>query len=387
MRRIWPIFCLGLLLAACAPKYTCQDALGCVILPPNEPIRIGAALTLSGPDAPYGIDALRGVELAIADKGSVARRSIELVKEDDQCDPKAGEEAARRLASDPTIVGVIGETCSGGSIPAARILSEAGMVLISPSSTAPSLTDPQTRQPGFFRTIYNDKLQGTIAADFLFNALGVRTLVTLHDGSPYSDQLQEATCKAFQDLGGECLAQIRIQSGSDPTNVIQRIKAMRPEALYYPLYTVDGVAVTRGIFEAGLDNLVLISADGLLSIDFIEQTKLASNGMYLSGPSMPQYDPNFLQKYVQRYGEQPLASYNAPAYDATMLLLLAIEKVAIQANGTLYIPRQALRETIAATKDYKGLSGMITCNPNGDCGAPNVKIYQVRGQNFFPIYP
>ncbi len=387
MRRIWPVFFLGLLLTACAPKYTCQDALGCVTIPPDKPIRIGVALTLSGPDAPYGIDALRGVELAIADKGSVAGRSIELVKEDDRCDPKAGEEAARRLASDPTILGVIGETCSGGSIPAARVLSEAGMVLISPSSTAPSLTDPQTHQPGFFRTIYNDKLQGTIAADFLFNALGVRTLVTLHDGSPYAVQLQEATCKAFQDLGGECLAQIRIQSGGDLTSVIQRIKAMQPEALYYPLYTVDGVAVTRGIFEAGLDSLVLISADGLLSTDFIEQTKPASNGMYLSGPAMPQYDSKFLQKYVQRYGEQPLASYNAPAYDATMLLLLAIEKVAVRSNGTLYIPRQALREAIAATKDYKGLSGMITCNPDGDCGAPNVKIYQVRGQNFVPIYP
>ncbi|MEJ5240729.1 MAG: branched-chain amino acid ABC transporter substrate-binding protein [Anaerolineales bacterium] len=387
MKRIWLVFFIGLLLGACAPKYTCQDAIGCVSIPPNEPIRIGAALTLSGPDAPYGIDALRGVEIAIADKGKVAGRSIELVKEDDQCDPKAGEEAARRLASDPTIVGVIGETCSGGSIPAARILSEAGMVLISPSSTAPSLTDPATRQPGFFRTIYNDKLQGTIAADFLFNALGMRTLVTVHDGSPYSDQLQEATCEAFEDLGGECLAQIRIQSGSDLTGVIQRIKAMQPDALYYPLYTVDGVAITRGIFEIGLNNLVLISADGLLSTDFVEQTRLASNGMYLSGPALPEYDPAFLQKYVQRYGEQPLASYNAPAYDATMLLLMAIEKVAVQSGGTLYIPRQALREAIAATKDYKGLSGTITCNPNGDCGAPNVKIYQVRGQKFVPIYP
>ncbi|MFO3796847.1 MAG: branched-chain amino acid ABC transporter substrate-binding protein, partial [Anaerolineales bacterium] len=97
--------------------------------------------------------------------------------------------------------------------------------------------------------------------------------------------------------------------------------------------------------------------------------------------------PAFLQKYVQRYGEQPIATYNAPAYDAAMILLSAIEKVAVEQNGTLYIPRQALREAIATTKDFKGLSGVLTCSPYGDCGSPSVQIYQVRGQDFIPIYP
>lgn len=386
MRKIGLLLLFFWLVSACASQYTCTDPLGCVVVNPGDPIRIGVALTLSGPDAPYGIDALRGVEIALADKGKVRGHPIEIVKEDDQCDPKGGEEAAKRLAANPAIVGVIGETCSGGSIPAARILSEAGMVLISPSSTAPSLTDPQTRQPGFFRTIYNDKVQGTIAADFLYNALGVRTLVTLHDGSPYSDQLQQAACQAFMELGGKCLAQIRIQSGSDMKDVIQQIAELKPDALYYPLYTVDGVAITRGMFEAGLTNIALISADGLLSADFIRQTTPASNGMYLSGPTVPKYEPAFLQKYVQRYGE-PIATYNAPTYDAAMILFSAIEKVAIEQNGTLYIPRQALREAIAATKNFKGLSGVLSCSPYGDCGSPSVQIFQVRGQEFVPIYP
>ncbi|MFN3741488.1 MAG: branched-chain amino acid ABC transporter substrate-binding protein [Anaerolineales bacterium] len=387
MKRIGLFLLFAWLISACTSQYTCTDTLGCVTVKPGEPIRIGVALTLSGPDASYGIDALRGVEIAIADKGKVSGHPIEPIKEDDQCEPQAGEEAAKRLAANPTIVGVIGETCSGGSIPAARILSEAGMVLISPSSTAPSLTDPQTRQPGFFRTIYNDRVQGTIAADFLYNALGLRTLATLHDGSPYSDQLQQAACKAFQELGGECIAQIRIQSGGDVKGVIERLAKIKPEALYYPLYTVDGVAITRGIFEAGLTHVALVSADGLLSNDFIRQTTPASNGMYLSGPAVPKYDPAFLQKYVQRYGEQPIATYNAPAYDAAMMLFAAIEKVAVDQNGTLYIPRQALREAIAATKNFKGLSGVLTCSPYGDCGSPSVQIYQVRGQEFVPIYP
>lgn len=386
-RGILAIFLLVFVLSACAPSYTCTDPLGCVEVANGEPILIGAALTLSGPDAPYGVDALRGVEIAISDKGKLLNHPIELLKEDDQCDAQAGEEAAKRLAQNPKLIGVIGETCSSGSIPAARILSEAGMVLISPSSTAPSLTDPQTRQPGFFRTIYNDKVQGTVAADFLFNVLGIRTMVTLHDGTPYSSQLQQAACKAFEELGGDCLAQILIQSGSDPKAVLERVAVLNPEALYYPLYTTDGVAITRAVVEMGLNRLALISGDGLLSTDFIRQTSPASNGMYLSGPALPKYDSAFLQKYVQRYGEQPLATYNAPAYDATMMLFNAIEQVAVRRGNTLYIPRQALREALAATRDLKGLSGTLTCSPYGDCGVPAIQIYQVRGDEFVPIYP
>ncbi|MFO3797733.1 MAG: ABC transporter substrate-binding protein, partial [Anaerolineales bacterium] len=110
MKRIGLFLLFAWLIPACISQYTCTDALGCIPVKPGEPIRIGVALTLSGPDAPYGIDALRGVEIALADKGKVRGHPIEIRKEDDQCDPKAGEEAAKRLAADPTIAGVIGET-------------------------------------------------------------------------------------------------------------------------------------------------------------------------------------------------------------------------------------------------------------------------------------
>ncbi len=387
-KNLWiPLFFVSLILSACASQYTCTDPLGCVTVASGEALRIGVALTLSGPDAPYGIDALRGVEIAVADKKQILGHPIELVKEDDQCDPQAGEEAAKRLATDPSIIGVIGETCSGGSIPAARILSEAGKVLISPSSTAPSLTDPKTRQPGFFRTIYNDKAQGTLTAEFLFKALGVQTLMTIHDGSPYSEQLQQAACDRFEELGGICLEQIKIQSGSDLQPVIERIAQLAPDAVYFPLYMTDGVALTQGLFKEGLTHIALISSDGLFSKDFVEQTMPASNGMYMSGPDVSNYDRAFLGKYAQRYGEPPLASYNAPAYDAAMLLFTAIEKVAVKSGNTLYIPRQALREALGAIKDFKGVSGTLTCTPTGDCGAPIIKIYQVRRGEFFDIYP
>jgi branched-chain amino acid transport system substrate-binding protein len=157
--------------------------------------------------------------------------------------------------------------------------------------------------------------------------------------------------------------------------------------LYYPVYTIDGVAVTRQSAEVGLVNTALISSDGLLSTDFVTQTKGFSEGMYISGPSVLKIDSSFYQKYEARYGEKPIAVYAAQAYDAAMMLFDAIENAAKTTSGSLTIPRQALRDALYATKDFKGLSGTLTCSSLGDCAAPNVVIYQVRGLYFDPIYP
>lgn len=385
---LWAVI-LGFLLTACGGNsgYICNDPLGCVVLESGAPIKIGVALTLSGPDSPYGIDALRGVEIAIADRGDrLLSREIELVRADERCEEQGGLEAATALVSDPQIVGVIGTTCSSAAVPAAQIISEAGMVLISPASTAPSLTSPESHQAGFLRTIYNDKSQGQAVAEFAYEALGVRTIATLHDGTPYSMELQEAACQSFEQLGGECLAQVQIESGQNPELEMVRIASLEPEALYFPLYTTDGVAVTK-LASRLMTDAALISSDGLLSTDFVSQVRNPAQGMYLSGPAVLDIDPSFLAKYKTRYGEDPIAVYHAAAYDAVNLLFSAIEKVVTRNGSTLYIPRQALRDALFETRNLAGLSGTLTCSTLGDCAAPNIVIYQVRGEIFTPIYP
>lgn len=388
MRRIAMIALVtSLLLAACGVSDPCRDPLGCVTVDSGEPITIAVALTLSGPDAPYGIDALRGVEIAIADKSKLLDRPIALVQEDDQCSAEGGDAAAKRLVENPDISGVVGTTCSSAAVPAAKILSEAGMVLISPSSTAASLTSAENHQAGFLRTIHNDKSQAKTVAEFVYLALGARSMATIHDGTPYSNELQEEACSVFEALGGNCVEQYRLDSGLNPIGALKHIGLFAPEVLYYPIYTTDGVAVTREVVNTDMVNLALISSDGLLSSDFLTQTGELSEGMYISGPSVLKIDPSFYEKYEERYKEKPIAVYAAQAYDAAMMLFAAIEDTATRKGATIYIPRQALREALYATRDFQGLSGILTCSPLGDCAAPNIVIYQVRDSEFVPIYP
>lgn len=388
MKRIAVLALIAsLLLVGCGTKFECGDPLKCVTVGSGEPITIAVALTLSGPDAPYGIDALRGVELAIADRGKVLSHPIELIQEDDLCSAEGGQAAAEHLAQNPNVLGVIGATCSSASETAAKVLTEAGMVLISPSSSAASLTSEESHQVGFLRTIQNDKSQAKMVAEFAYVALGARTMATIHDGTPYSEELQAEACAIFQALGGKCVAQYHLESGVSPQGALSHIVLFKPEVLYYPLYTVDGVAVTREAAAAGLANTALISSDGLLSTDFVSQTKTFSEGMYISGPSVLKIAPSFYEKYEARYGEKPIAVYAAQAYDAAMILFNAIELSAKTTGRDIYIPRQNLLAALYATRDYKGLSGTLTCSTQGDCAAPNAVVYQVRGLDFEPIYP
>ncbi len=85
----------------------------------------------------------------------------------------------------------------------------------------------------------------------------------------------------------------------------------------------------------------------------------------------------FVAKYVAKFGEQPINIFHAHAYDAFNIVKAAIEKVAVQeSDGTLYIPRQALRDAVAATKDFQGLTGVLTCSASGDCANPIIGVYE-----------
>ena len=365
-------------------EFKCEDPLGCVEIAPGDPIRIAYMLVVSGPNESLGVDSRRGIEIAIDDVGGeLLGRPIELVGEDSLCSPEGGQAAAQKIAADKSIVGVIGTNCSSAAKNAAPIISEAGMVMISPSNTAPYLTDPATRSPGYFRTAHNDKVQGRVAAEFAYNVLGARKAATIHDGSVYAEQLANVFAEVFKELGGEVVAQEAVNVGdTDMRPVLTTIAAAGPDIIYYPIFIAEGALITRQAKEvAGLEDVILMGADGMFSPDFIEAAGEAAVGAYLTSPDFTAFAggyQEFLRKHEEKYGEKPLSAFHAHAYDATMILFEAIKKVAVTGpDGTLYIPRQALRDAIASTKNFQGLTGNLTCDPNGDCADPKIAVYQI----------
>jgi branched-chain amino acid transport system substrate-binding protein len=369
--------------AAAAPAGTCDDPLGCVEVAAGEPIKIAYALVVAGPNASLGEDSVRGIELAVdAMGGTLLGHPIEIVGEDTGCNPEGGQAAATKLASDTSIVAVVGTSCSSEARVGAPILSEAGLTMISPSNTAPDLTDPEKHVAGYYRTAHNDKVQGRVAAEFAFNELGLKKAATIHDGSLYAQGLANVFVESFKELGGEIVSEQAVNVGdTDMRPVLTTIAAAGPEIIYYPIFTAEAGFITSQAKEVpGLENTKLMAADGSFSQDFVNAAGEAAKGMYLSSPDFSAFGDqyqDFLAGHQEKYGEPPLSAFHAHAYDAANVIAKAIEAVAVQDGDTLYIPKQALRDAIGATKDFQGLTGNITCDPNGDCADPKIAVYEI----------
>jgi branched-chain amino acid transport system substrate-binding protein len=368
-------------LAACgggggAAAYECTDALGCVTVAAGDPIHIAYALTVSGATASLGEDSRGAIEIAIADRGGeLLGHPIELTGEDTLCNAEGGQAAGTKLSADATIIGVVGTNCSSEARAAMPLLSQAGMVMISPSNTNPDLTDPNhpDHHAGYFRTAHNDLFQGRIAAEFAYNELGVRSVATIHDGSPYAESLQRVFAEVFAELGGTVTAQEAINVGdTDMGPVLTTIAAGSPELIYFPIFEPESNLVASKAKEtSGLEATILMSADGSFADTFPEATGSAAVDMYLSGPYVDVNNAEyaaFVQKWADQIGGVPPSGFHAHAYDATNIILNAIEAVAVsQEDGSVVIPRQALRDWIYALEGYAGLTGNLTCDENGDC--------------------
>jgi branched-chain amino acid transport system substrate-binding protein len=168
--------------------------------------------------------------------------------------------------------------------------------------------------------------------------------------------------------------------------VLTKIATGKPEFLYYPIFIAAGGHITRQAKEvAGLEKIPLMGADGIFSPDFYKAAGEAAIGMYHSSPDFSAFAggyKDFLQKHQKKYGEKPLAPFHAHAYDAALMIFAAIEKVAKkQPDGSLCIGRKALRDALYATKNLKGLTGTITCDPYGDCADPRIAVYLTTAEN------
>ncbi len=372
--------------------FTCNDDIGCIDIEPGDPVHIAYAMVIAGPNETLGIDSRRGIEIAMDDRNNeILGHPVELTGEDTGCSAEGGQAAAQKLAADQTIVALVGTSCSSEARVAVPILSDAGFTIISPSNTAPDLTDPATRAAGYFRTAHNDLVQGSVAAEWAYNAQGYRKAATIHDGSPYAEGLATVFANKFTELGGEIVAQEAVQVGStDMKPVLTTIAAAKPELIYYPIFIAEGGFITAQAKEVpGLEETALMGADGMFSPDFLKAAGEAAVGMYHSSPDFGAFGDaykTFLDKHQAKYGEAPLSAFHAHAYDAANIIFAAVEKVAVQdSDGTLHIGRAALRDAILNTADFQGLTGNLNCNKPiegvknvGDCGDPKIAVYQVQ---------
>ncbi len=374
-----------------------EDPLGVVTIPAGEPVHIAFWGVLSGADSTLGEDSKQGVQIAINDMGGkFLGRDILLTTEDALCTPEGGATAATKLAADSTLVGLIGSSCSDEVVGGIKTITEAGLTTISGSNTRPALTAPDrdATYAGYARTAHNDSFQGKVGAEYVYNTLKLTKVATIHDGSGYAEALVGVFSDEFTKLGGTIVAAEAIAKGTtDMSTTLKTMAAAKPELIYMPLFTAEaGFLKSQIPSTTGLENVRTLGADGHYNPDFLKAAGAAAVGHLQTSPNFSAFTGDyagFIKKLKAEFGDaSPLSAFHAQAYDATNMLFAALAKVAVEnADGSLSVPKGALRDAILATKDFVGLTGTLSCTPTGDCGAPVIAVYEVTQADVDALAP
>lgn len=386
-----PGLLLCLVLCSCGqepPKPNCIDPLGCVVIGPGEPIKIGVLQALSGKVAPLGREQIRGLELAMQGRdGRVAGHPLSIQTEDTGCTGEGGANAALKIVADPNTVAIFGSTCSGDAATAAKVMSAAGLTMISGNNSAPYLTAiggqrAPNWQVGYFRTAPNEEHSGAAAAIYAYTKLDKRKAVTVNDGDIYTRGLTDGFARTFIQLGGAIVLDASVDKGDREMGpLLTAVASAQAELLFFPLFQPEGnYLLLQARQDERLNHLTLMSDGALIENTFLTAVGDHARGMYFVGPS-PAKTPRsekLAKVYLDTFKVAPATSYYQSGYDAVELLFTAIERTAIpQKDGSLLVGREALRRFLYEVKNFDGITGSLTCDQFGDCAEPRFNVLRL----------
>ena len=327
----------------------------------SREILVGEYGSMTGSEATFGQSTHEGVILAMEEinaAGGVHGKKIRVLSEDDQSKPEEAANAVTKLIAQNGVIAVIGEVASSNSLAAAPVCQSSGVPMITPSSTHPSVTKVGDH---IFRMCFIDSYQGPIMAQYLRYELNIKTAAMLQDlRSDYSRGLGDAFAAKFESLGGKIVARQTFSKGDNDFRAqLTAIKATSPEVLYVPGYYNDVAQIAIQARDLGM-TMPLVGGDGWESPRLLQlggkslEGCFYSNHYYVNDPA-PAVQ-TFVQTYERRFGAKP-DSLAALGYDAMRVLARAMSAVP-QLDGDL------IRDQIARTKDFSGVTGMITLGPD-----------------------
>jgi branched-chain amino acid transport system substrate-binding protein len=343
----------------------------------GDEIRIGEYGSLTGTTATFGQSTDHAIQMAVEEingAGGVLGRKIRVFVEDDQSRPEEAATAATKLINQNRVVAMLGEVASTRSKAAAPICQKSGIPMISPSSTNPGVT-----QFGdyIFRVCFIDPFQGAVMAKFAADTLKVKKVAILVDvRNDYSVGLQTFFREHFKQLGGQVVSEQSYSEGdSDFHAQLTQIRSANPEAIYVPGYYTEVGTIARQARELGM-TVPLLGGDGWDSPKLWEIGGKALNGCYFSNHYSTD-DPspivqNFVNGYKTRYKQVPDA-LAALGYDAAKILVDAMRRAG-STDGA------KVRDALAATKDFQGVTGTISINKERNAVKPAVVLKVDNGK-------
>ncbi|HZK11988.1 MAG TPA: ABC transporter substrate-binding protein [Atribacterota bacterium] len=333
-----------------------------------EEIKIGGVACLTGAAATYGASTKNACILAfeaVNAEGGVdiggTKYLINYIFEDDQGSPEVAANAFRKLIDQDEVVAILGSVMSSCTLAGAPIAQDAGIPVISPTSTAVQVT---LTGDYIFRACFLDPFQGAVVATFSTNDLKAKTAAVIFDNAnDYTKGLAESFKESFEKLGGKVVAYESFADESktfDFSAQLTKIKSANPDVIFLDGYYSAAALMAKQARGLGI-TVPFVGADGWDSAEFTKLGGEAVEGGYFCNHYSPE-DPrpivqNFVKKYTETYGATPDALATL-AYDAALILIDSLHRAGSMDGA-------AIRDAISAT-DLECVSGQITYNEVGD---------------------
>ncbi|OGI20485.1 MAG: hypothetical protein A3B68_03095 [Candidatus Melainabacteria bacterium RIFCSPHIGHO2_02_FULL_34_12] len=351
---------------------------GCTTNRSSDFYKIAVIAPQIGPYEALGQSIINGAELAVDIKnqnGGINGKKIKLIKVDDGGLAGEGTWRAKSLV-DLMVLGVIGHLNSDISIPASEIYSKAMITEISPGSTSPLFTERSAVRGYVFRTIGRDDKQGEIAAKHAINK-GYKKIAVLYNNRGYglslaSEFIKQITTSKKSDIIFYESYKVDTQDYSDKINSIQ---SKSPDLIYFVGEYGDAARFLKKLRSKGLETTFL-GSEGVFDKELIDKAKESSEGALVVSLSL-NADESFGAEYRKKFNKD-IGAYSANSFDATNILISAIEKVKEKDPEKI---AQAVRETM----DFKGLTGILSFDKKGDLLNPGFSVYEVKNGNFVVI--
>lgn len=344
----------------------------------EEVIRIGEVGSMTGNEATFGISTHQGILLAVKqlnEKGGIKGKKITLKSYDDQGKPEEAATAVNKLITQDKVIAILGEVASSRSLAMAPIAQQHKIPMVTPSSTNPKVTE---QGDYIFRVCFIDPFQGAVMAKFAMEDLKLKRVAILHDiKNDYSVGLADFFAMTFKKGGGEIVADQSYSAGDvDFKSQLTAIRSKNPEAIFVPGYYTEVGLVARQAKELGLE-VPLMGGDGWDSPKLTEIGGESINGSYFSNHySSEDTSPtvqNFISQYKADYGVTP-DGLAAMGYDAMMALADAM-------NSSPSLKTPDIRDRLAATKDFAGVTGSISIDKQRNA-VKSAVVLKVDGGNY-----
>ena len=337
-------------------------------------ILVGEYGSMTGSEATFGQSTHNGLTMAVEEinaAGGIKGKKVRVINYDDQGKTSEVGTAVTRLITNDNVLAIIGEVASSLSIAGGQIAQQHGVPMISPSSTNPKVTETGDY---IFRVCFIDPFQGYVMARFATdpkdkNGLGIKRVAVLIDQrQAYAQGLAKNFEESLLKAGGVIADKESYQGGDqDFSAQLTRMKGTNPEAIYIPGYYTDVANIAKQVRALGL-TVPLLGGDGWESVQDIGGDAIQGayySNHYSSDEKRPEVKA-FVEKYTKKYNKVP-DSISALGYDSMMLLKNAIER-------SPTIDRKSIRDALAQTKDFQGVTGKITMDAQRNATKPAVVL-------------